>query len=165
MSFNIDYNLDFHKIMFSNSLRDIVRRKWKDFDFHRLNFTSSLERIKTIKWIEIDKKKYEKIFNPESSSLLRSSRYSHLSSSVKCFPTSRTCYECFKYFCPCCGSGTNCMYGERCLDRRCSLTIESYKNKENKEIESQPIRVFVYSTSAFDMFSRSSVCSRDIYGY
>ena len=165
MLFNIDYNLSLHKIFFSNVLRDIERRKWKDFDFHRLNFTSSLEMIKGVKWIEVDNKKYDKIFAPEyfNPFSLRSSRYSHRSFD-KCFPTSSTCHECYKYFCACCGSGTNCMYGERCLDRRCSVTIDG-NYKDLYEIESQPIRVFAYSTSTFDMFDRLSICPREVYGY
>ncbi len=159
---------NFHKILFSSVLIDIERRKWKDFDFHRYNFTSTIEKIKDIKWIVVDKEKYDKIYNKKHNSAdtfstLRSSTYSHYSFG-KCFPSPRTCQECYKYFCPCCNSGTNCMYGKRCLYNRCLDTINNcYPNIY--EIESSAKRVFVYSSS-FDLFApKKSVCQREIYGY
>jgi len=165
-----------HSLFYLDVLRNIERRNWNDFDYHRNEFTPTLNKIKRIKWIEVDKEKYNKVFKAESdvlyddysvcNILLRSSRYSHYSLS-KCYPNSRTCQECYKYFCPCCDSGTNCMYGEKCLDKRCLTTIDKYY-KDICKVETESQNVFVYSyEDSFDFLNnkKQSVCQREIYGY
>jgi hypothetical protein len=160
-----------HKMFFSYTLRNIERRKWIDFDFHREAFIPTLCKLNMIKWVEVDSEKYDKIFihAPDTEMdvtrcMLRSSRYGHYTF-TKCFPSSSTCQECFKYFCPCCEEGTNCMYGERHFNRRCSNIIDTYY-PEIYDIETVPKRVFIYSQPIFLLDDkRPVVCSREIYGY
>ena len=157
-----------HKIYFSQVLRDIERKSWNDFDFHRNSFMATLFKIKLIKWVVVDSKKYDKINekNKEwgSMPMLRSSTYGHRTF-TKCFPSSSKCRECYKYFCVCCGEGTNCMYGEKCLDRRCSNTLDNYY-PEIYEINSENKRVFMYAHPVYDISGKKpSFCSRELYGY
>lgn len=167
-----------HNIMFFSVLEQIKRKKWSDFDYHRNSFTSTLYMLKLIKWAEVDEEKYDKIFNKVEEDTLKedtlkedtflllrsSSRYGHYSLK-KCFPTAKTCHECFKYFCSCCGQGTNCLYGEKHNNRRCSSIIEKYYS-DIYNIQSKPKRVFLYDIPDFDFIDKKSVlCSKDIYGY
>jgi len=159
-----------HGISFSYVLSELERKKWTDFDFHRNRFIPTLDRIKNVEWIEVDAVKYDRVINPvitqnENHCFLRSSTYGHYSF-VKCFPTSRTCTECYKYFCICCSEGTNCMFGEKCITIRCSKMLNSY-HPEIYDIESYKKRVFVYTSKNDDFFTdrKESICSREIYGY
>ena len=156
-----------HTMLFSNCLLEIERKKWIDFDFHRNRFTWTLDRLKNVEWIEVDAVKYDNIFHSDfiCQPLLRSSTYGHYRF-VKCFPTSSTCTECYKYFCICCSEGTNCMFGEKCITRRCSKMLNSY-HPEIYDIESYKKRVFVYASKIDDFFTerKESICSREIYGY
>lgn len=156
-----EYNLFSHKLFFYNVLKNIERLKWKEFDFHREKYTSSLNRINNIRWYTVDKEKYDKMFTGKTS-MLRSSRYCHRTY-TNCFPSSSTCYECYKYFCSCCGEGTNCMYGESCTNKRCSSTINKHY-KDIFNIESEPKNVYMY-TPQNKFFDKPSLCSREIYGY
>lgn len=157
---NYDSNLFSHRIFFSDVLRELERRNWKDFDFHRNKYISSLNKIKHIQWFDVDTEKYEKMFTRVSG--LRSSRYGHYTY-TKCFPSSSTCSECYKYFCPCCDDGTNCMYGEYCINKRCSLTINSnYSDIFN--IISRPKHVYMYTAQDNFFEKPPSLCSREIYG-
>lgn len=153
----------------------VLSESCDDFDFHRDRFTPALNDIKNVGWIEVDAVKYDnKFINPiigapiselEPPPLLRSSRYGHYSF-VKCFPDERTCVECYKYFCPCCSQGTNCMYGERCTTRRCSIMLNKY-HSDIYDIESYKKRVFVYKVNNISFFEEkvASICPRSIYGY
>jgi hypothetical protein len=146
-----------------------------DFDLHRNAFLSVLNKIKSISWIEVDKEKYrvlEKMFNNPSSDSqlllpppsLSSSRYCHRSYD-KCFPNSRSCYECYKYWCPCCEQGTNCMYGEKCKSLRCIRTLNKYY-PDLFNIENGSRRVFVYGEPDISNFFQEHVfCPIEIYGY
>jgi hypothetical protein len=158
-------NLFSHKLFFYSVLRDIERFKWKDFDYHREKYTSCLNRIKNIKWCVVDKEKYEKIFKKNTSdglSMLRSSRYGHLTYK-KCFPSPSKCFECYKYFCACCDDGTNSMYGESCMNKRCSTTINKYYT-DIFNIESIPQNVYMYTSSDTFFREKQYLCPREIYG-
>lgn len=48
---------------------------------------------------------------------LEPSRYSH---EGECYPESRTCYSCWRYWCSCCGGGLGGMYGN-CVYKRCRI--------------------------------------------
>jgi len=155
-----------HKIIFLDSLYQIERLNWNDFDYHREDFNPTLSKIKIIKWVKFDSEKYDKIFNKvvdDTDIFLRSSRYVHRSF-TKCFPTSDTCRECFKYFCGCCDSGTNCMYGELHNNRRCSRIIEKYYS-DIYNISSIPKSVFMYGEPEFELNKKNVFCPREIYGY
>jgi hypothetical protein len=155
-----------HKYLFSNVLSELERKNWTDFDFHRVRFIPTLSKLKNVEWIEVDAVKYEQVISPVvSHNFLRSSTYGHYRF-VKCFPTSRTCTECYKYFCICCSEGSNCMFGEKCRTKRCSKMLNSY-HPEIYDIESYKKRVFVYTSKKYDFFTdrKESICSREIYGY
>ncbi len=150
-----------------------------NFELHRNVFSSVLNKIKSVKWIDVDVQKYElltKAFNPVKSddsndnelslpppSLLSSSRYCHRSYD-KCFPNSRSCYECYKYWCPCCDQGTNCMYGENCKNLRCIRTLNKYYS-DIFNIENGSRRVFVYDEPEVNFFKEHVFCPIKIYGY
>lgn len=158
-------NLFYHKLSFSDVLKDLERINWKDFDFHRIKYITSLNKIKNINWYEVDKEKYEKLFVKDLSkpTILRSSRYGHYTYK-KCFPSSSTCYECYKYFCPCCDDGTNSIYGESCMNKRCSSTINKHYS-DIFNITSTSKYVYMYTTSKDTCFLKPpSLCSREIYG-
>ncbi len=163
----MDYDRFSHKIFFHDVLSYIERMRWKDFDYHRDKYTSSLNRIKNIEWREVDEEKYEKIFGEENTKsdvpMLRSSRYCHRTY-TKCFPSSTTCYECYKYFCSCCGEGTNCMYGEACTNKRCYSTINKCY-KDIFDIESKSKYVYMYTPQNTFFNEKPHLCSREIYGY
>ena len=156
-----------YNFLFSEVISELKIKKWIDFDFHRNRFIETLNKIKNLEWIEVDAVKYENIFNPVSFEVppLRSSRYGHYNF-VKCFPSTSTCTECYKYFCICCSEGTNCMYGEKCKTRRCFEMLNRY-HPEIYDIKSYKKRVFVYTAKNFDFFNRKKeiVCPREIYGY
>jgi hypothetical protein len=160
-------DLSLHKMLSSQVLRDIERKKWNNFDFHRDSFMSTLAKLKLVKWAVVDSEKYDKVNEKPkewgSMAMLRSSKYGHRTF-TKCFPSPSKCWECYKYFCGCCGEGTNCMYGEKCLDRRCSSTLDKYP--EIYQIDSEPKRVFMYGSRVYDIQGKKpSVCSRELYGY
>ncbi len=149
-----------------------------DFEIHRTATLSVFNKIKSIKWIDVDVEKYkilEKEFNPSNSDILQdlptflpppslsSSRYCHRSYD-KCFPNSKSCYECYKYWCPCCEQGTNCMYGENCKNLRCIRTLNKYYS-DIFNIENGSRRVFVYDEPEVNFFKEHVFCSIEIYGY
>jgi hypothetical protein len=161
-------DLSFHKILFSLTLKNIEMKNWTDFDFHRNNFFPTLCKLNLIKWVEVDTKKYDKICSNSEQfarmSVLRSSKYGHRAF-IKCFPSPSTCQECYKYFCICCNSGTNCMYGEKCLNRRCSNTINRYY-PEIYKIDSESKWVFMYGIPVISINEeKPAFCSKEIYGY
>ena len=69
----------------------------------------------------VNSDKYE-IYRGGRSGELLSSRYGHYKLK-ECYPSSKDCMECWKYWSSCCSTGTNSMYGG-CYDSSCMGYME-----------------------------------------
>ena len=93
--------------------------------------------------------------------MLECSRYCHYSYD-KCYPNSEECQECFKYWCGCCGKGTNSMYsscnGKRCIEFLKSISQLFTNNKDR-------IYVFEYKNNYFPLDVKKIPRDRETYGF
>jgi len=163
MSKNMDFEEYMNKYNYNLVLNNLLKKFWTDFDYHRDRMSSVFSKIDKITWIEINGDLYENINNTPKCVLLECSRYCHRSYD-KCYPNSDECHECFKYWCGCCGKGSNSMYftcnGKRCTDFL--NTIHGLFTNTTKRIY-----VFKRKNNSWDLLTERKKLPRDkeTYGY